>query len=180
MKMKLWQQRLENHNFANFPLLDEVISNGSAINDEVSFNELQELLPVFTEHLEKLQRSFENCFPERMQYPAWVRQPFSYDTATADINSPYTEDIIELQESEIKKRDFNTSNLQTFWCQQIEGYPFTAKVSLEVFIPFVTTCLCEHGFSILVCVCESKEAKQACMQNSPIVTDRNVVQFKCG
>ena len=50
-----------------------------------------------------------------MQYPAWVRQPFSYDITTADINSPYTDDIIELQESEVKKREFNTRNLERFW-----------------------------------------------------------------
>ena len=98
---------MENNNFANFPFLDEVVSNGSAINDEVSCNELQGLLAVFTEHLQKLQRSFENYFPEQMQYPAWVRQPFSYYTTTADIKSPCTDDIIELQESEVKKRDFN-------------------------------------------------------------------------
>ena len=85
-----------------------------------------------------------------MQYSAWVRQPFSYDTTTADINSPYTDDIIELQESEVKKRDFNTTNLQTFWCQQIEGYSLIAKVAFEVLMPFVTTYLFEHVFSILV------------------------------
>ena len=77
-------------------------------------------------------------------------QPFSYNTTTADINSPYTDDIIELQESEVKKRDFNTTNLQTFWCQQIEDYPLVAKVALEVLMPLVTTYLCEHAFSILV------------------------------
>ena len=63
-KLKLWRQRLENSNFANFSLLDEIISNGSAIDDEVSCNELPGLLPVFTEHLQKLQKVFENCFPE--------------------------------------------------------------------------------------------------------------------
>ena len=103
-----------NNNFANFPFLDRVVSNGSAINGDVSCNELQEFLPVITEHLQKLQRSFENYFPEQMQYPAWVRQLFSYDTTTANINSPYTDDIIEFQESEVKKRDFSTTNLQTF------------------------------------------------------------------
>ena len=137
-KLKLRRQRLENNNFS---LLDEEVSNGSAINDEVSCNKLQGLLPVFTEHLKKLQRSFENYFPEQMQYPAWVRQLFSYVTTTADINSPYTDDIIELQESEVKKRDFNTTNLQRFWCQQMESYPLIAKVPLEVLMPFVTTYL---------------------------------------
>ena len=40
-KLKLWRQRLKNSNFANFPLLDEIISNGSAINNKISCNELQ-------------------------------------------------------------------------------------------------------------------------------------------
>ena len=77
-KLKLCRQRLENHNFANFPLLNEVVSDSSAISDEVSCNELQGLLPVFAEHLQKLQRSFENYFPE--QYSAWARQSFCYET----------------------------------------------------------------------------------------------------
>ena len=89
-------QRFENHNFANFPLLDELVNNGSAINDKVSCNELRGLLPVFTEHLQKLQKSFKHYFLEQMQYSIWVRQPFSYDTTTAYINSPYTDAIIEL------------------------------------------------------------------------------------
>ena len=109
--------------------------------------------------MQKLQRSFENYFPEQIQYPAWVRQPFSYDTRTADINSPYTDDIIELQESEVKKRDFNTTNFQTFWCQQIEGYSLIAKIALEVLMPFVTTYLCEHAFFILVDVKAKKQNK---------------------
>ena len=98
-----------------------------------------------------------------MHYPAWVCQPFTYDTTTIDINSPYTDDIIELQESEVKKHDVSTTNLQTFWCQQIEGYPLIGKVALEVLMLFVTTYLCEHAFSILVYV-KVKKAKQACMQ----------------
>ena len=68
-KLKLWRQQLESNNFANFPFLDEVVSNGFAINDEVSCNELG-LLSVFTEHLQKLPRSFEKYFPEQMQCPA--------------------------------------------------------------------------------------------------------------
>ena len=95
-EIEIWRQQSENNNFANFSLLDKVVSNGSAINDKVTCNEFQGLLPVFTDHLQKLQRSFENYFSEQKQYSAWVRQPFSLDTTTADINSPYTDDIIEL------------------------------------------------------------------------------------
>ena len=86
-----------------------------------------------------LQNSFQNYFPEQRQYPAWIGQPFGYDTTTADINSPYLDDIIELQESEVQKRNFNTTNLQTFWCQLMESYLLITKVSFEVLTPFVTT-----------------------------------------
>ena len=85
-KLELWLQRLENDNFANFPLLDEIVSSSdTAINDEESNNELQRLKPEFAEHLQKLQRSFENYFPDQRKYPAWIRQPFAFDTTTADI-----------------------------------------------------------------------------------------------
>ena len=46
-KSKLWRQQLENNNFANFPLLNEAISNGFTISDKVSCNELQGLLSIY-------------------------------------------------------------------------------------------------------------------------------------
>ena len=64
-KLQLWWQRLENNNFVNFSLLEDVVSSfNTAINDKVSDNELQRHKPVFTEHLQKLQRSFESYFPD--------------------------------------------------------------------------------------------------------------------
>ena len=43
-KLELWWQRLENDNFANFPLLDEIASSFStAMNDKEDHNELQRL-----------------------------------------------------------------------------------------------------------------------------------------
>ena len=115
-----------------------------------------------------MQRSFENWFPEQIYYPAWIRQPFSYDITIADINSPYTDDIIELQESEVKKRDINTTNLQTFWCQQIKNFPLICKVAFEVFMPFITTYLSEHVFSILVYVKVKKRNRLECENETRI------------
>ena len=43
-KLELWWQRLENDNFANFPLFDEIASSSStAMNDKEDHNELQRL-----------------------------------------------------------------------------------------------------------------------------------------
>ena len=168
---------MESNNFANFPLLDEAVSNGSAINDEVSCDELQGLSPVFTEHLQKLQRSFENYFFEQMQCSAWVRQPFSYDTTIADINRPYTDDIIEVQESEVKTLDFDTTNLQRFWCQQIESYPLIAKVALGVLLSFVTTYLREHAFFILVNFKAKKRNRFAYKKDRELMFPRQSLEF---
>ena len=96
-KLKLWLHRLENGNFANFPLLDEIASSlDTAINDEETINELQRLKPEFAEYLQKLLRSLKKYFPEQRKYTSWIRQPFAFDTTTADINNQYIDDIIEL------------------------------------------------------------------------------------
>ena len=73
-KLEVWWQRLENYNFANFPLLDEIASSSStAMNDKEDYNELQRLKSEFVEHLQKLQLSFKNYFPDQRKYPEWIR-----------------------------------------------------------------------------------------------------------
>ena len=65
-KLELWWQRLENDNFANFPLLDEIASSlSTAMNDKEDHNELQRLKSEFVEHLQKLQLSFKSYFPDQ-------------------------------------------------------------------------------------------------------------------
>ena len=116
-KLELWWQRLENDNFANFPLLDEITSSSStAMNDKEDHNELQRLKLEFVEHLQKLQLSFKNYFPDQRKYPEWIRQPFVFDTTTVDTNNQHIDDIIEFQESKVQKLFFNSTNLERFWC----------------------------------------------------------------
>ena len=103
--------------------------------------------------MQKLQRLFENYFPEQMQYPAWVRQPFSYDTTKADINN---------------------LNLQMFWCQQIESYPLIAKVSLEVLMPFITTYESMH---ILVDFKAKKRNRLPCENDRELLFPRQSLKF---
>ena len=87
-KLELWWQQLENDNFANFPLLDEIASSSStAMNDKEDHNELQRLKLEFVKHLQKLQLSFKNYFSDQRKYPEWIRQPFAFDTTTVDTNN---------------------------------------------------------------------------------------------
>ena len=107
-KLELWWQRPENDNFANFPLLDKIASSSrTAMNDKEDHNELQRLKSEFVEHLQKLQLSFKNYFPDQRKYPELIRQPFAFDTTTVVTNNQHIDDIIELQESKVQKLYFN-------------------------------------------------------------------------
>ena len=160
-KLLLWWERLQNDIFANFPLLDELTST-AATHDDESAEKLKRLKPMIVEHLKELERSFDRYFPEQRQYPEWIIQPFVFDTANADVNNPYLDDIIELQESAVQKHTFSTTDLHTFWCHQIEGYSRIAKVALELMTSFVTTYLCEQAFSILVEIKTKKRNRLEC------------------
>ena len=128
------------------------------MNDKKDHNELQRLKSEFVKHLQKLQLSFKNYFPDQRKYPEWIRQPFAFDTTTVDTNYQHINDIIELQESKV----FNSINLETFWCQQMESYPRIAKVALDVLTSFVITYLRERAFSILVEGKTKKRNRLAC------------------
>ena len=74
------------------------------------------LVPLITwKLLQYLERYFEYYFPDRQQYPTWIRKPFTL-ALSADINNQHTDDNTELQESEIHKHTFRTTHLHTFWC----------------------------------------------------------------
>ena len=86
-----------------------------------------------------------------------MRQPFAFSVATADAQDEFLDEIIELQESQIQQQLFKTEKLSTFWCHQIEAYPYLVKKALDVLIPFVTTYLCEQSFSVMADIKTEKE-----------------------
>ena len=137
-KLQLWLQRLEKDNFASFPLLDEIVSNSdTAINDEESNNEWQRFKPVFADHLLKFQRLFKNYFSNQRQYPAWIRQSFvlTLQLHIQTIDTQMTS--LSFRKARLKKLAFYTTNLNIFWCQQMESCPCIAKVTLEVLTSFI-------------------------------------------
>ncbi|KAF2352848.1 hypothetical protein FHG87_016390 [Trinorchestia longiramus] len=109
-------------------------------------------------------QSLDGYFPTRISYLAWVRQPFTFTVATADVNDEYLNEIIELQESQVQQQLFRTTTLSTFWCHQIVAYPFIAEKALEIVIPFVTTYLCEQSFSMMVNI-KTKKRNKLCCEN---------------
>ncbi|KAF2348407.1 hypothetical protein FHG87_020838 [Trinorchestia longiramus] len=52
--------------------------------------------------------------------------------------------------------------LSTFWCQQMVTYHVIANKALEIFIPFVTTYLCEQSFSRMLDIKTKKRNRLYC------------------
>jgi zinc finger BED domain-containing protein 5/7/8/9 len=159
-KLPLWKRRTENDNFANFPLLDDCINKNEDVPEIPA-----ELKQAIATHLDELANSIDGYFPTRESYPAWVRQPFTFSVETAvNINDEYLDEIIEIQQSQVQQQLFRTASLAKFWCQQIEKYPGIAKKALEIFIPFVTTYLCEQSFSKMLDI-KTKKRNRLCCEN---------------
>lgn len=115
-------------------------------------------------HLDELAKSLDGYCPTRESYPAWVRQPFTFNVATTNVNDEYLDEIIELQQSQVQQELFRTPTLSTFWCHQIVPYPLIAKKALEILIPFVTTYLCKQSFSRMVDI-KMKKRNRLCCEN---------------
>ena len=153
-KLPLWKRRTENDCVSK-------IEDVSGIGDISVPGELKQ---AFAIHLDELAKSLDGYFPTRESYPAWVRQPFTFSVATADVNDEYLDEIIELQQSQVQRQLFRTTTLSTFWCHQIAAYPLISKNALEILIPFVTTYLCEQSFSMMVDI-KTKKRNRFCCEN---------------
>ncbi|XP_077306292.1 protein FAM200C-like [Lithobates pipiens] len=123
-----------------------------------------ELKQAIATHLDSLAKSLDGYFSTRESYPAWVRQPFTFSVETTDVNDEYLDEIIEIQQSQVQQQLFRTTTLSTFWCQQMVKYPVIAKKALEIFIPFVTTYLCEQSFSRMLDI-KTKKRNRLCCEN---------------
>jgi len=160
-KLPLWRRRTEKNNFVNFPRLEECVS-GIEDDSEVGGTAIpRELKHAIATHLDELAKPFDGYFLDQAQHPAWVRQPFTFGVAMADVNDQYLDDLIELQQSQIQQL-FGTTTLSAFWCCQMEGYPLIAKIAHEILTPFVTRYLCEHAFSKLLDIKTKKRSRLAC------------------
>uniref|UniRef100_A0A8D8RKV1 Protein ZBED8 n=1 Tax=Cacopsylla melanoneura TaxID=428564 RepID=A0A8D8RKV1_9HEMI len=55
-----------------------------------------------------------------------------------------------MKNNSFSKDKFLQKSLIEFWCSVRETYPNLANMALKILVPFVSTYLCEAGFSTLV------------------------------
>ncbi|KAK3862332.1 hypothetical protein Pcinc_031801 [Petrolisthes cinctipes] len=141
-KLPIWIKRIEKGNVANFPSLDEAAG-------------ADEELPILTEmkdHLQELIKSFQGYFHhgEVSVEQRWIRDPFLFNLDSMDDSDIMKDDLVELQANDRIRMEFESMQLDMFWCEQLKLFPQLAERALEVLVPFATTYLCEAGFSALL------------------------------
>jgi hypothetical protein len=141
-KLSLWIRRAAVSNFANFQEFDSITSErGYALPDIVRDS--------IIEHLHTLKDNFDGYFCN-LQHDVWVRSPFTVSLDQINDDDVAKDELIDLRSNERLRTDFEAMNLSEFWCKLGVAYPLLTKRAYCVLVPFVTTYLCESGFSVLV------------------------------
>ena len=146
LKLFLWKCRLKVGNYANFPLLEDLILKDETRKQRDIFMSVRK---EFCLHLDTRQTSFESYFNlGSLKDEAWIRNPFLIDLNSIDDKDPNKDDLIDLRASKLLQIEFNATCLENFWCSQQHFYQSLAKQASSTLIPFATTYRSEAAVTI--------------------------------
>lgn len=175
-KLPLWKRRVETHNYANFPILEEVLLQSGVERPKTLSVSLH---TEMCRHLETLQNSFKGYFcSDDLKVEAWIRNPFLADINHIDDADLAKDDLIDLRTKEMVRYEFQSKGLGEFWCSLKEGYPRLAKRAMGALIPFATTYLCESGFSALVTIKTKSRNRLDVRHDMRVALSKTTPQFE--
>ena len=136
LKLSLWECRLEVCNYANFPMLEDLILKDETQKQSDIFISMRK---EFCLHLDTLQTSFKGYFNlDSFGGEAWIRNPFLVDLNSIDDEDHNKDDLFDLRARELLHIEFNTISLEKLWCSQQHSYQSLAKQAISTLIPFAT------------------------------------------
>ena len=141
-KIKNWIRKLNLGNFAMFEKFCEVVEGEEGEIDSCLQDEI-------IRHLQNLDQEFSRYFPDLKEIDlSLVRDPF---TVEPDIIPDSDQDeFLEMKFDSGMKDFYKEHSIQEFWTQASVSYPGIGKLGLKTLLPFVSTYLCESGFSTLL------------------------------
>jgi len=165
-------RRSETDNFANFPMLEEVIFQSRIDNTEA-------LSPCLRgnmcENLDRLQQSFKSSCSDDLNFELWICDPFLVDAVCDDDLAK--DDLIELMTMQMVRSDFNSKNVAKFWRSLSQDYPRLVKRAMVALIPFVTSYFCESGFSALLAIKTKPRNRLDVKDNMRVALSKTTPQF---
>lgn len=113
----------------------------------------KELMKDIEEHCNGLVNSFRSYFPENLENESWIRDPFSLSDKNLDAFSVVERDqLAEISCNGVLKLEFKQQNLSDFWFQRRSEYEAISDKALKFLMPFVSSYLCEVGFSAMLSI----------------------------
>ena len=102
-------------------------------------------------YLTALEEEFKHYFPEVSDKELnLVRNPFR--CSVDSIPDEQQDELINLQNDSTAKDLLDDNTVEEFWIRMIGSYPNVARVALCSLLPFVSTYLCESGFSTMLLI----------------------------
>lgn len=137
-KLVLFRSQAQDKDFSAFPTLASFLEeNDISLKPQVTDD--------ITSHMEALQTSFDHYFNQDFSKYEWIRNPFS-----GKFPSHSKECFIDLISDSSMKDAFKEKSLIDFWMGTKTEYPSVFKQAIIFLLPFVTSYLCESGFSELL------------------------------
>ncbi|XP_064100780.1 protein FAM200A-like [Macrobrachium nipponense] len=135
-----WCRKTNLENIAMFEKLCGVMDESQVQLDQFLKDEI-------TEHLQSLEKEFEQYFPELSEeQEALVRNPFDVSSIPDEIQ----DEFLDLKNDSTARDLFKVKSVTEFWCAMCQSYYKVSMIALRVLIPFASAYLCETGFSTLV------------------------------
>lgn len=175
-KLPLWKRRVDAECTANFPTLEDILSNNKDKNTRQLSKQVKEEISL---HLETLQISFEGYFcAESLNQETWVRSPFMVDLNEISDGDLIKDDLIDLRTKQVLRAEFTKKDVSEFWCGIGQAYPLLVERAMSVLLPFATTYLCESGFSALVSIKTKNRSRLDVKDDMRLALSKTVPDFK--
>ena len=79
-------------------------------------------------HLETLRFNFEGYFGDSLStFDSWARFPFSVSLEQINDNDLAKDELIDIRNNQKLLKDFESMELDEFWCKMVQAYPTLAK-----------------------------------------------------
>ena len=104
---------------------------------------------MILQHLEALESEFFKSFPEiDNDKLGLIQNPFILPVEK--VPDSLQDKILELKADSCTRDLFNEKSITEFWPLTCDSYPKVTKKAIQGILPFVSTYLCESGFSTLL------------------------------
>ena len=160
---------------ANFPMLDEVISQSRIDNAEA-------LAPFLRgnmcKNLDRLQQSLKSYCSDDANFELGICNPFLAVLNAVCDDGLAKDDHIELRTMQMVKSDFNSKNVAEFCCFSTQAYPRVGKTTIVDVNPFATTYLYQSEFSALLAIKTKQQNRLDAKDDMRVALSKTISQFR--